>query len=86
MDDLENRVQQFGMMQLPGQPMGMHMGTSYLVNDLWREVQKLRAELKAAEQGVQSDVCPVCGGDGIQVSGVRGPRPCIPCDGTGKRR
>lgn len=56
MDDLENRVQQFGMMQLPGQPMGMHMGTSYLVDDLWREVQKLRAELKTAEQSVQATV------------------------------
>ena len=70
MDDLENRVQQFGMMQLPGQPMGMHMGTSYLVNDLWREVQKLRAELKNAEQNVQwtvlpsgerVSICPQCG-------------------------
>lgn len=72
MDDLEKRVQQFGMMQLPGQPIGMHMGTSYLVNDLWREVQKLRAELKNAEQNVQGTglcshdwayppaVCPVC--------------------------
>ena len=39
-----------------------------------------------AQQNVQSDVCPVCGGDGVQNSGVRGPRPCIPCDGTGKRR
>lgn len=40
--DLETRVKQFGMMKLPGQPMGMHMGTLYLVNDLWREVKRLR--------------------------------------------
>jgi hypothetical protein len=42
-------------------------------------------EWKAVEQRMQSDVCPVCGGDGIQNSGVRGQRPCIACDGTGKR-
>jgi hypothetical protein len=30
------------------------------------------------------DICPVCGGDGIQNSGVRGQRPCIACDGTGQ--
>ena len=41
-DDLQERVNQFKTMSLPGQPMGMHMGTSYLVNDLWREVQHLR--------------------------------------------
>lgn len=43
MDDLQERVEQFMMLRLPGQPMGMHMGTSYLVSDLWREVQQLRA-------------------------------------------
>jgi hypothetical protein len=42
MDDLEKRVQQFKTLQLPGQPIGMHMGTAYLVGDLWREVQRLR--------------------------------------------
>jgi hypothetical protein len=46
-DDLETRVQQFKTMSLPGQPRGMHMGTSYLVNDLWREVQHLRGLVKA---------------------------------------
>lgn len=39
---LEERVNQFNCLELPGQPMGMHMGTSYLVNDLWREVKRLR--------------------------------------------
>lgn len=32
---LADRVLQFQFMELPGQPMMMHMGTSYLVNDLW---------------------------------------------------
>jgi hypothetical protein len=41
--DLATRVQQFVCMELPGQPRGMHMGTSYLVNDLWSEIQRLRA-------------------------------------------
>ena len=45
MDSLEERVRQFEMMRLPGQPMSMHMGTSYLINDLWREVKKLRGAL-----------------------------------------
>ncbi|MEW8120045.1 MAG: hypothetical protein AB2792_23030 [Candidatus Thiodiazotropha sp.] len=43
-DNLETRVRKFNCMELPGQPLGMHMGTSYLVNDLWREVQKLKEE------------------------------------------
>ena len=42
-DDLETRVNQFLTLELPGQPMAMHMGTMSLVNDLWREVQRLRA-------------------------------------------
>lgn len=43
--DLETRVKQFMCMELPGQSMGVHMGTSYLVNDLWAEVKRLRVEL-----------------------------------------
>ena len=42
MDDLEKRVRDFQSLKLPGQPMGMHMGTSYLVHDLWEEIKKLR--------------------------------------------
>ena len=45
MDSLEERVKQFEMMRLPGQPRAIHMGTSYLINDLWREVKKLRGAL-----------------------------------------
>ena len=44
-EDLETRVQQFMRLELPGQPMMMHMGTSYLVQDLWREVRNLREKL-----------------------------------------
>jgi len=44
MDDLEERVKKFNSLSLPGQPLSMHMGTSYLVNDLWKEVKRLRAE------------------------------------------
>jgi hypothetical protein len=39
--DLKSRVLQFDLLQLPGQPQGMHMGTSYLVHDLWERVQAL---------------------------------------------
>jgi hypothetical protein len=44
-DTLEARVRQFQMLELPGQPMAMHMGTSYLVEDLLAEVKRLRSEL-----------------------------------------
>ena len=50
---LEERVYQFNTLKLPGQPMSMHMGTSYLVNDLWREVQRLRKELQHLKDGVR---------------------------------
>ena len=39
-EDLQSRINQFDMLQLPGQPQGMHMGTSYLVNDLWQELRR----------------------------------------------
>lgn len=51
MDDLKDRVEKFMMLQLPGQPMMMHMGTSHLVQDLWREVKQLRERL--AQQSPQ---------------------------------
>lgn len=46
-DDLEQRIEQYQCFELPGQPMTAHMGTSYLINDLWKEVNRLRAELGA---------------------------------------
>jgi hypothetical protein len=63
MDELEKRVQQFNSLSLPGQGMAMHIDTSYLVNDLLREVQRLR-ELEAAQPSVHPTVatgCPFCG-------------------------
>jgi hypothetical protein len=46
-DDLADRVTQFQCMELPGQPQMAHMGTTYLVMDLWRA---LRAERERAEK------------------------------------
>ena len=45
-NDLNKRVEQFNRLELPGQPRFMHLGTDYLVNDLWSEVQKLRKHIK----------------------------------------
>lgn len=44
-ESLEERVKRFKTMSLPGQPVATHMGTSDLVNDLWREVKSLREQL-----------------------------------------
>lgn len=41
--ELKERVRQFQTMELPGQPMMMHMGTIYLVNDLWRAIEYFSA-------------------------------------------
>lgn len=56
---LDKKVQQFKELALPGQPQSMHMGTSYLVDDLWHELQGLRAsaagmllELKRLQAGI----------------------------------
>ena len=46
MGDLKKRVDDFNSLRLPGQPFGMHMGTSYLVNDLWKEIQKRDNDLR----------------------------------------
>lgn len=45
--DLATRVKQFNLMELPGQPRIMHMGTSYLVNDLYNTIRKLNKEIDA---------------------------------------
>lgn len=42
---LEERVLAFSQRRMPGQPQFVHLGTSYLVNDLWHEVQKLRLDV-----------------------------------------
>jgi hypothetical protein len=49
-----------------------------------RFVDLLVAFREAAQQGVQSDVCPVCRGE--KVVGRYSNRPCLACNGTGKRR
>jgi hypothetical protein len=48
-DGLMERIDQFRTFSLPGQPISMHMGTSYLVTDLWREVLRLNDALAAAK-------------------------------------
>jgi len=50
LEDLKLRVNQFNALELPGQPKSMHMGTSFLVNDLWRALKdKVEAD-KAREK------------------------------------
>jgi hypothetical protein len=49
LEALLDRANQFRRMRLPGQPMGMHMGTLYLVNDLSAAVATLRTQLAVAE-------------------------------------
>ena len=41
-NDLEKRVGQFKTLSLPDQPLCGHRGTSYLIHDLWREIERLR--------------------------------------------
>src|ERR1700677_2040749 len=49
-DDLGDKVMKFKALELPGQPMMMHMGTSHLVDELWREVLRLRRKIEAISQ------------------------------------
>jgi hypothetical protein len=53
---LKERVDQFNTLSLPGQPRGMHMGTSDLVNDLWRANQELLAALEAIHNAVVNEM------------------------------
>lgn len=46
--DLKKRVLQFKMMQLPDQPMIMHMGTVHLVDDLSTRITELEDALRSA--------------------------------------
>lgn len=48
--DLRGRVLQFNTLQLPGQPMSMHMGTGYLVSDLLRALEYFAAR-RLPEEG-----------------------------------
>ena len=47
---LDERVMQFNMLQLPGQPMAMHMGTAYLVSDLHKRVKELEGALRESQR------------------------------------
>ena len=51
--DLHERVDLFRTLELPGQPQFTHMGTLYLVDDLWREIQRLREEVKKPRQKME---------------------------------
>lgn len=59
MTDIKTRVEQFNRLELPGQPRMMHMGTSYLVNDMWKELERLRKAI--------SDAYPTIAGRVIQL-------------------
>jgi hypothetical protein len=47
--DFETRVDQFHALELPGQPIGMHMGTMYLISDLWKAYRALIDALEKAQ-------------------------------------
>ncbi len=51
------------------------------VGDLKKAAWYINREIGRLERDT---TCRVCGGDGIQDSGVRGKRKCIACDGTGR--
>ena len=50
MSDIKDRVLKFKMLELPGQPQMMHMGTSYLVGDLALRINELEAQLAEAQK------------------------------------
>ena len=73
-DELNKRIEQFNSLSLPGQPMAMHMGTSYLINDLWKKILSLRAagDAMADATGILRNKCIAAdesGELGEQVSG-----------------
>ena len=50
--DILDRVKQFNLMKLPGQMQAMHMGTSYLVDDLTRAVKAFAAAIPEREREI----------------------------------
>lgn len=48
-EELQDRVWKFMSLELPGQPQMMHMGTSYLVQDLMAKVKELAEKLHNQE-------------------------------------
>lgn len=85
LEALRERVVQFNLMKLPGQPQGMHMGTSYMVSDLIRAVVAIRDERRELRAAViyafaNSRLCFFGGGkDGQRTSCVFGCPGCA-CD------
>lgn len=54
-DKLQQQVKRFHMLQLPGQPQMMHVGTTNLVRDLWNEVQRLRRQLSTVVEDILNE-------------------------------
>ena len=52
-DSLALRVEQFKCLELPGQPQSMHMGTMYLVDELWRELTATRIRITELEAQIK---------------------------------
>lgn len=81
--DVLERAVDFACLRLPGQPMAMHMGTSYLVHDLAAEVRNLRgvnADLLALAKQYASE-CANCVGLGTyQWDAGPNQRKGAPCD------
>lgn len=53
---LDERVMAFELLELPGQPPMMHMGTAYLVNDLWAEIKRLQTRTERLEKALHEAV------------------------------
>lgn len=45
-EDLKRRIVKFHLLQLPGQPQAVHMGTSILITQMFEYIKHLRAELE----------------------------------------
>lgn len=53
-EDLREQVTLFDQLKLPGQPAGIHMGTSYLVHDLLRALEEERRETLTLERALSN--------------------------------
>lgn len=55
-DELNERVTQYRTNSLPGQPIGAHMGTSYLIGDLMAAVIERDAEIARLREALKNMV------------------------------
>lgn len=46
LEDLRQRTLKYRLLELPGQPPMVHMGTSYLIDDLMRTVECFWSEIQ----------------------------------------